>query len=159
MIKVFIENRTGCSGLVSIPKLTTITKKMLKLLGQKRGMLSVVLVRNRQMRELHRRYLGKDRTTDVLAFGQGEGRFCIPDPFSFLGDVVVSVDEAKRVGPRFGHRWDEELLFYICHGILHLKGWRDSTPQDRVRMERKQEQILKRVLGRLWRSKRRKPLF
>ena len=121
--------------------------------------LSVVLAGDGEMRELHRQYLGEDSPTDVLAFSQREGMYLPQDPLSFLGDVVVSVDEAKRAGPRFGNRWDEELLLYLCHGILHLMGYRDSTKAGKAKMDKKQEQILGKVLGRAWRSKRRKLLF
>jgi len=142
--RVAIENRTRRSR-ISIPKLTRLTKKILKLLQWKGPSLSVILVGDTEMRKLHRKYLGEDSPTDVLAF---EG-----------GDVAVSVDQAQRAGPRFGNAWDEELLLYVCHGVLHLMGWRDSTRLAKAKMDKKQEQILKKVLGPSWRSKKRKPLF
>lgn len=134
-------------------------EKILKELGWRRVALSVVLVNEAQIRGLHRRYLGEDRPTDVIAFGQMEGRFFPSGGMPFLGDVVVSVETAKRVGPTFGNRWDRELLLYTCHGILHLMGYRDSTPSGKARMDKKQTAVLRKALGPLWRSKRLKPLF
>ena len=111
------------------------------------------------MQKLHRQFLGEDETTDVLAFGQMEGKFFPGRGAPLLGDVVVSVETAKRAAPQFGNRWDEELLVYISHGILHLMGYRDSTPSGKKQMDEKQKKILRKILGKLWRSKKRKPLF
>lgn len=104
-----------------------------------------MIVSDNEMRRFHRRFMGVNTPTDVLAF----------EP----GDVVVSIDTAKRVAPRYGHLWDEELLLYICHGILHLMGYRDHGKAEKARMDRKQEKILEQVLGKKWRSKKRKLLF
>lgn len=141
------------------PLLLHWIKKILQELGWKRVALSVVLVNDAQIRDLHRRYLGEDRPTDVIAFGQMEGRFFPSGKMPFLGDVAVSVETARRVGPSFGNLWDRELLVYICHGILHLMGCRDTIPSERARMDKKQRQVLQKVLGEQWRSKRPKPLF
>jgi probable rRNA maturation factor len=132
---------------------------MLKQLGWRRAGLSVVFVTDAQIRKLHRQYTGDDRPTDVLAFGQMEGKFFPQVSAPFLGDVVVSVETARRAAPRYGNRWDQELLLYLCHGILHLMGYRDSTPRLKAKMDKKQDQMVKLLLGKAWRSKKRKRLF
>ena len=72
---------------------------------------------------LNRDYRGKDRPTDVLAFAmrEGEGGHLHPE---LLGDVVISVDtarrQAKRKGPAGLHA---ELLFLASHGLCHLLGY------------------------------------
>lgn len=144
---------------LSPAKLARWIEKMLGLLGWKRVGLSVVITNDSEIRRLHGRYLGDDRPTDVLAFGQAAEKFFPQRGVPFLGDVVVSAEMARRIGPRFGNRWDEELLLYLCHGVLHLMGYRDSTPQRKAHMEAKQQRILRKLLGRQWRSKKRKPLF
>ena len=135
------------------------TRKILELVGLKRARLSLVLVDDSQIRRYHRRFRGHDWPTDVLAFEPRRGKYLPETDTPFFGDVIVSVQTAKRVAPRFGNRWDEELLLYLCHGILHLRGYRDSTPRQKVRMEKKQETILRKALGGRWRSKKRKRLF
>lgn len=156
--EIVIENRQKRTR-ISKAKLIRWTTKMLKLLGWKRVGLSIVLVNDSEMRRLHRRFLGEDSATDVLAFGQMEGKFFPQPPTPFLGDVVVSVETAKRMAPHFGNRWDEELLLYVCHGLLHLMGYRDSTPPAKQRMEKRQAAIVRKTLVPLWRSRRPKPLF
>lgn len=161
---------------ISCPKLTAWTRRLAHAAGLGRVRISLALMDDPQIECLHHQYLKKDGPTDVMAFspspppspqrgegekihplsprrgrGKGEGRF--------LGDVVVSVQTAKRVAPEFGNSWDVELLLYIAHGILHLTGYRDSTPRQKARMETREEKILRKVLGKKWQFKKQKPLF
>lgn len=146
---------------LSLSGLGVWTGKILKELGWRRIRLSVAVVDDSQISRLHHRFLGVKGPTDVLAFSQTEGR-AFPGwgwGALFLGDIAVSVETAKRAGPKFGNRWDEELLLYITHGVLHLMGYQDSTARRKAKMDNRQEKVLEKVLGKKWRSKRRKPLF
>ena len=144
---------------LSKTKLLRQTQKILHLLGYEQARLSLVFVNDFEIRRLHRRYLGQDSPTDVLAFEGARGLLFSPSRIPDLGEVVISVETARRWAPEFGNRWDEELFLYLIHGILHLKGYRDSTVREKLKMQRKEKEILKKALGPLWRSKRRKPLF
>ena len=90
------------------------------------------------MRELSRRYRRKDRTTDVLSFGQslrpgtkGLGAAASlkreADGTLELGDVVISGAQAARQAKR--RRWPlaTEVAFLAAHGALHLLGYEDDT--------------------------------
>ena len=156
-LEIFLEDRQKKTR-ISKPRLIRWARKILKALGWRRVQLSLALVSDAEIRRLNRRYLKEDRTTDVLAFGQERsGR---PRPKKpLLGDVAISVETARRAAPKYGNRWDEELLLYIAHGILHLMGYRDSPFRRKARMERRQREVLRKVLGRKWQSKKRKPLF
>lgn len=156
-LKVSIVSRSPSESL-SETKLGRYVRKILKVLRWKRAGISIVLVNDREMRRLHLRFMGRGESTDVLAFSQREGKAFPKQGIPFLGDVAVSVDTARRMAPRFGNDWQAELLLYICHGILHLMGWRDSTPRLKAQMDRKQEAVLNQVIGS-WRSKRPKRLF
>jgi probable rRNA maturation factor len=91
--------------------------------------LSVAVVGDRKMRQLHREHLGEDKTTDVLSFSQmeekdgGMGDWQLIDQNElFLGDVVVSYPRAKIQAREFFKLLDEEIEFLVCHGVLHLLG-------------------------------------
>lgn len=90
------------------------------------------------MRELNRRYRRKDRTTDVLSFGQllrrgAKGKIAASalkreaDGTLELGDVVISGAQAARQAKR--RRWplEKEVAFLAAHGALHLLGFDDET--------------------------------
>jgi probable rRNA maturation factor len=75
--------------------------------------LSVVLVGNAEIRRLNRRFLGRDRTTDVMAF---------PISDELLGEVHVSRDQARIQARRYGVSLRSEILRLVLHGLLHLLG-------------------------------------
>jgi probable rRNA maturation factor len=98
--------------------------------------VTVVLTSDRELRGLNRRFLGRDRPTDVLAFPAGE---------SELGDVVVSVDRARSQARAARHTLAAEVAFLAAHGVLHLLGHEDRTPRGRAAMLRRQRALLGEV--------------
>jgi len=116
--------------------------------------LSLVLVSDRRMRALNRRYRKKDRTTDVLAFPlqekrhekRGQATFLL-SPFPvLLGDVVISAPTARRQAAALGHGLRVELRRLLVHGVLHLLGYdHERGPRDAALMARKEKAILKTI--------------
>lgn len=103
--------------------------------------LSLVLTSDREVRRFNRKYLGHDRPTDVLAFNLDERKRFSRKPV--LGDVMISVDRARVYAARYNSTLWDEVKLYIVHGILHLLGYDDHRPKDRVRMRRKESEILR----------------
>lgn len=157
-LEVTVENRDPKSR-ISSRRLAYWGRRILCAAGWKKAALSVVLVGDREMRKFHRRYLGKTNATDVLAFPPRPLPAGRQRRVPYLGDVIISAETARRAAPRFGNRWNEEVLLYLCHGLLHLMGCEDGSRREKAKMDRRQERILKKVLGNLWRSKRQKRLF
>lgn len=100
--------------------------------------LSVSLVGDDEISILNEEYFGKDRPTDVISFPMEEKA----RDGALLGDVVVCVPQAVRVAGENGLPMVEELSLYLIHGILHLAGDRDDTPESRERMKSRQEKLL-----------------
>jgi probable rRNA maturation factor len=90
--------------------------------------LSVILVSNRRMAELHRRFLHLPGPTDVITFQHGE--------------IFVSAETAQSHARRFGNSLEGELRLYIAHGLLHLHGFDDNDSADATEMERAQEKLV-----------------
>jgi probable rRNA maturation factor len=88
--------------------------------------LSVVLTDDARIHELNRVYRGKDKPTDVLAFAMREGEFGEVGS-ELLGDVIVSVETARRQAKERGHDVLAEVTMLLTHGILHLLGWDHET--------------------------------
>jgi probable rRNA maturation factor len=102
--------------------------------------LSVALVNDRRMSDLHLRFMNLSGPTDVLTFPlEGKGRRVT------AGEVVVCVPEAGRRAAEHGTRLEHELLLYAIHGMLHLCGFDDRTPDRYQAMHRKEDQILTRL--------------
>jgi probable rRNA maturation factor len=93
--------------------------------------ISVLLVSDRRMSQLHRQFLQAAGPTDILTFEHGE--------------ILISAPTAKRNARRFGNSLRRELCLYIIHGLLHLHGFDDQTERDAREMERTQNRILERL--------------
>ena len=100
--------------------------------------VTLVFVDDAEMRALNKRYRRKDKTTDVLSFGDdlprgvkgaaAAGRLHPgPDGVIELGDVVISGPQAARQARRRGWPLGSEIAFLAAHGTLHLLGFDDST--------------------------------
>ena len=90
----------------------------LDALGRSSAELSVLLCDDRFMRDLNLRFRGIDAPTDVLSFEQDS----TVGPGSVLGDVVISLDTARRQAQRRNLPEATELRELLLHGILHLLG-------------------------------------
>ena len=130
----------------SLQRLKQTACKILRELGWKKAALSIWLVGDKQIRVLNRRYLKRDRATDVIAFSQLEGRrLKVSSGIVFLGDLVISSDTTARQAARYENDFFYELAFYLCHGILHLMGYSDVTKKQAFWMERRQEAVLRKI--------------
>lgn len=100
--------------------------------------LSIALVGDRRMAELHEQFLGVPGPTDVLTFPLEVDRQGRP----LSGEVVVCVPEARRRGAAEGTGLKQEVLLYALHGLLHLCGFDDRTRSGFVAMHRTEDAIL-----------------
>ncbi len=121
-----------------------LTVKILSLLKEKNSNVDLVFVNDKDMRALNLKYRKIDRPTDCLAFPMREGKDSQLNP-QLLGDVVISVDAAKRNAKSFGTDIKDETTLYIIHGILHLLGFNDTDRKQRTRMRNLEENILRRL--------------
>lgn len=100
--------------------------KALKLAPADGADVTVAFVSDRAMRELNRRWRGKEGTTDVLSFPAGQDEFEKLEG-STLGDVVISVEQAARRADEHGLSFETEVAQLILHGLLHLCGYDHET--------------------------------
>ena len=119
-------------------------RRLLRALRLADAELSVVLVSDREMRTLNRRWRGRDRPTDVLSFAQREGPGGAPD--GVLGDVVISVDSARRQAAAQRTTLAREADRLLIHGLLHLLGYDHERSAAEARRMRRRERMLARWL-------------
>jgi probable rRNA maturation factor len=93
--------------------------------------ITAVLVSDRKISELHRRYMKIAGATDVITFQHG--------------DIFISTETARRQATQFGTTTLDEIKLYLVHGLLHLHGLDDQTPAAARRMARMQERIVRRA--------------
>ena len=112
------------TALAACPALRAPGQSALKTLVS----INVVLVSDKRIAEIHRKFMGIAGPTDVITFEHGE--------------IVVSVETAARQARAFESSLHRELCLYIVHGLLHLHGFDDRTAQDSARMTRRQKRIV-----------------
>jgi probable rRNA maturation factor len=129
-------------------RLERSAQAILSDLGETSAELGVLFVGDQRMRDLNRRYRGKNHTTDVLAFSMREAHpphLSHPMP-DMLGDVVISVPTAWRQAMEAGRSLDDELAWLLVHGILHLCGYdHERSKKEARRMHRRQRMVLQSI--------------
>ncbi|HOD34531.1 MAG TPA: rRNA maturation RNase YbeY [Syntrophales bacterium] len=139
-MSIVITNRQAIANL-DIPSLRRTVRRILKQLDRERDELSILLVEDREIRDLNRDYLKRNRPTNVIAFPMLEGPFKKIHP-QVLGDVVVSVETASRDAKKVGMTLEDEVLFLLIHGILHLLGYNHEGSRGKgLRMRDKEREI------------------
>ena len=80
--------------------------------------VSIAIVDDDAMRTLNRKFRKKNKTTDVLTF---------PGDERFLGDIVISIDQARRQAVEEKHSLATEVKYLLLHGVLHALGYDHET--------------------------------
>jgi probable rRNA maturation factor len=105
------------------------------------GDVDVLITRDRRMRELNRRFRGKNQATDVLSFAVAAAP--LPNGHKRAGDIAISAQMASRNARRYGHSLEREIRVLILHGMLHLAGY--DHEHDHGRMARRERELRRRL--------------
>lgn len=120
--------------------------------------LSLAIVDNPTIRDLNVRYLQHDYDTDVLSFlfdvsggDEDSPQESGPEGESFRprgagkrieGEIIVSAEMALESARQYGWNPRDELILYIVHGLLHLTGYDDLSPEEKAVMRRRERDVL-----------------
>lgn len=119
-----INNRTRSKiDFVLIEKIVNLFLKHYK---QETKDISIAFVGDLAIRQLNHQYRGFDKKTDILSF-------CGDD--DDLGELVIDYAQIKRQSKKFSNSEEEELIFILVHGLLHLIGYEDDTDEGMQEME------------------------
>ncbi len=118
---------------------------VLEDLGRDGSEVSLLLTDNNEIRALNRKYLNRDKATDVLSFPTGEGEI--------VGDIVISVEKAAEQAMEQGVSLEEEVTRLLVHGILHLFGYEHEQGGIKAkRMREGEERLMKRAKAEILKS-------
>jgi probable rRNA maturation factor len=106
--------------------------------------LSLMLTDDREIRELNRRWRGRDTPTNVLSFAAGPARPAPGAPV-VLGDVVLAFETVQREALAQGKPLADHFRHLVVHGVLHLLGHDHEKTREAARMERLECEILARL--------------
>jgi len=111
---------------VDSKKLKNHVEKFMQALGRQDDELSILLVDDEEIQNLNWQHRNIKSATDVLSFPQSEGDEIISH---MLGDVVISVEAAKRQAAEHQFSLEQELVLLLIHGLLHLLGYDHERSQ------------------------------
>lgn len=102
------------------------------------GNINYIFCSDERELEVNRRFLGHDYYTDVITFDYST-------PSTLNGDIFISLDTVRSNAELVGTSFDNELLRILIHGVLHLTGQGDKTPETKAQMTAKEEKALAKV--------------
>jgi probable rRNA maturation factor len=129
-------------------KIRSTVLKVLKILDSPDKEISISFVDDKNIKQLNKQYLGKDKSTNVLSFSLQEGEQGYINP-QILGDIIVSVETAKRDALYGKLTIAQEIDFLIIHGILHLLGYNheNTTKKETNKMRQKEKELFNAING------------
>jgi probable rRNA maturation factor len=146
---IYYRNDVRASG-VDGRALVATAKKLLAAVDERDSSLSLTVVDDAAIRELNRDHRGKDKPTDVLSFPMFEGGEAPQAGVErMLGDVVISVETARRQAAEYDATLQRELYRLLIHGLLHVMGHDHEEARERAEMET-QERRLADAIGMPW---------
>ncbi|OGF20790.1 rRNA maturation RNase YbeY [Candidatus Falkowbacteria bacterium RIFOXYB2_FULL_38_15] len=120
-------------------KLEKVVAEALKIIGRKSGKISVAIVGDNEIKKLNKKYRDKDKVTDVLSFGYSAS--------PLLGEIVICLPQVKRQAKENNIDWENELIFMLIHGVLHLCGYDHEKSEKEAReMEGLQKKIYEKII-------------
>ena len=143
-MSIEVNNETGVA--VDETEIVALARHVLaQMRVHPQAELSVILVDEPAMEQLHVQWMDEPGPTDVLSFPMDELRPGTDEeesPAGLLGDVVLCPQVAAKQAETAGHTTQEELLLLTTHGILHLLGYDHAEPDEEKEMFALQRRLL-----------------
>ncbi len=133
MISYFTENVKN--PLKNKRKINAWIKAVARKYGKTIGEVAYVFCDDERILDVNRQYLQHDYYTDIITFD-----YCEDNVLN--GDIFISLDTVASNAEEFGTTFDDELHRILIHGILHLCGQEDKSPDARKEMTRKEDDAL-----------------
>lgn len=153
-LKIYFENEQTCVPLTYSVKMLVRQAIEATLDYEQYGNpceVSVTFTDNVQIHALNRKFRGVDRPTDVLSFplfdfdGDSEEP-PVDELVGMLGDIVISLEQAKVQAEEYGHSFEREVAFLCAHSMLHLLGYDHETSEaDEIDMRKRQSDIMEQL--------------
>ena len=99
------------------------------------GNINYIFCSDERELAVNKEFLGHDYYTDVITFDYST-------PSALNGDIFISLDTVRSNAEMVGASYEHELLRILIHGVLHLTGQGDKTPETKAEMTAKEEKAL-----------------
>ena len=126
---------------ISEAEVSAWVRQVAKGYGKVVGDVCYIFVDDETMLDINRRFLGPDYYTDHIGFDYSEGN-------ALSGDIYISLDTVASNALLFGTTPADELHRIIIHGLLHLCGLRDKSPDEQALMRQAEDKALREQRAR-----------
>ena len=99
------------------------------------GSINYIFCSDERILAVNREFLGHDYYTDVITFDYSTA-------VTLNGDIFISLDTVRSNAQMVDTSFDDELRRILIHGVLHLTGQADKTPETKIQMTHKEELAL-----------------
>jgi len=118
-------------------KINRWIKEIASEYNKKVGDLAYIFCSDERILEVNKQYLNHDYYTDIITFDYSENSIV-------SGDIFISLDTVRSNAEEFQVSFEEELKRIMIHGVLHLCGQDDKTPELKVQMTEKENKALQK---------------
>lgn len=118
----------------------SIVQAILRYMEVECSEISLQFVSKKRITSLHEEFFNDPTPTDCITFPIDP-----PGPEALLGEVFVCPQTAKEYVDEHGGNIEQEIILYICHGILHLLGFDDREDEDRREMRKNESFLLENL--------------
>lgn len=119
-----------------------LVSNWLKLIAErsakKIGDLNYIFCSDPYLLNINQQYLGHNYYTDIITFDYSEDYSEVGKEDKIYGDIYISIDTINHNSVEYGEGFDKELHRVIAHGLLHLIGFDDVTPELQKEMTRQE---------------------
>jgi probable rRNA maturation factor len=144
VVKILKKERvTKCRGTL---------QRALTMTNQRRSNVNIILIDDKFMRRLNRKFTKRAGTTDVLSFEMSERLHSkkedenlfkeFADPEDVLGEIYINLDQAKKNAQNHQVKFTDEVALLVTHGVLHLLGYDHKKKYDFLVMREKEKEYL-----------------
>ena len=99
-----------------------------------------VLVDDKKIKSLNRKYIKSNKITDVISFSYNT------KAIELEGDIYIASGRSKKQAKQEGHSWLNELIYLVLHGVLHLAGYTDYSPSKKKKMFALQDKLFAKIV-------------
>jgi len=121
-----------------VPKRETVLNWLSRIIsseGKEMGDIGIVFCDDQELHRINVEFLNHDTFTDIITFDYSLGS-------QLHGEIYISVDRVKENAEKFGCSFLDELHRVMCHGVLHLIGYKDKTKKEADLMRKKENEFL-----------------
>ena len=106
--------------------------------GIKANDICFVLVDDKKIKLLNRKYIKSNKITDIISFSYNTE--------VIEGDIYIARGRSKKQAEQEGHSWRNELIYLVLHGVLHLAGYTDYSPSKKKKMFALQDKLFAKIV-------------